>query len=711
MMLAVAAFLVTQPLIVPQMSLRVAAAWGVAVQFAGLILILGGLGLHWWVRKHLRQFYAERLELQPGYCLIDSGPYTHVRHPLFTSFFMLAFGLLLISPALPTLLMSVYVVWDFSRVARQEEELLSQNVPGYADYMRRTSRFVPKLNTKQLLDIRSTDPADARRRKLLTILVLGALALSLLVVLATILVDVTGMAATTQMSRYDMIVLHAVAFVSLVGNVGILMINRYGSGRLASWLFLLLVTIAISFADQPRELIDGRSLISYGLPILMASVLLQPYSSFIMAGVSSLVILGIGLSIWVIPNIYGMLIFFVMAFVSWLSARSLERALEDLRAINRELDQRVRDRTQQLAEALEREHTAAVRNQTILESIGDGVLVTGSADQILVANPAANRLARRNLENLPLHKALAGVRSEVLTLIDSYMADKKPEEERSNVQFEWNKRTVAANIAPISLNSSGQAYISEGHVMVLRDVTREAELDRMKTIFLGSVSHELRTPMTAIKGYVDLLSDLEATSLSEAGRKYLDIIATNIKRLLGLANDLIDMSRIEVGELALYCEWTQLEPIIESAVDTVRQEFEKRGLSLGMQIEPDLPCLYLDRHRITQVLLNLLTNAYKYTVEGGASVRVYQVADEVQVEISDTGVGMSEEEQAHLFERFFRSRQEVVQKAGGSGLGLAIARSIVELHDGTISFQSECNEGTTFRVSLPVRQGPEQVNV
>jgi signal transduction histidine kinase len=119
--------------------------------------------------------------------------------------------------------------------------------------------------------------------------------------------------------------------------------------------------------------------------------------------------------------------------------------------------------------------------------------------------------------------------------------------------------------------------------------------------------------------------------------------------------------------------------------------------------------LYIDRHRIAQVLLNLLTNAYKYTVEGGATVRVDHDDHTVQVEVSDTGVGMTQEEQAHLFERFFRSGNEVVQQAGGSGLGLAIARSMVELHGGTIAVDSEYHVGTTFTVRLPVGEVPKPV--
>jgi signal transduction histidine kinase len=198
-----------------------------------------------------------------------------------------------------------------------------------------------------------------------------------------------------------------------------------------------------------------------------------------------------------------------------------------------------------------------------------------------------------------------------------------------------------------------------------------------------------------------VLTDLEAASLSEAGRKYLDIIDTNIRRLLSLANDLIDLSRIEVGEIALYREWSDLASIVEGAADTVRREFEKRGLSLAVDIESDLPPLYVDQHRVTQVLLNLLTNAYKYTVAGGARVDVNRVDDTVRIVVADTGVGLTEEEQTRLFERFFRSSNEVVQKAGGTGLGLAITKSLIELHGGAITFESQSGKGTTFTVSLP----------
>lgn len=137
--------LVLQPIVVPRLGLHLTAGWGRWIQIAGLVLLVGALLLHGWARMHLQHFYAERVELQESHHLVESGPYAYVRHPIFTSFFLFAVGLLLVNPALPTLVVAGYVFWDFSRAARQEEALFSQNLAGYAEYMARTSRFLPRL--------------------------------------------------------------------------------------------------------------------------------------------------------------------------------------------------------------------------------------------------------------------------------------------------------------------------------------------------------------------------------------------------------------------------------------------------------------------------------------------------------------------------------------------------------------------------------------
>lgn len=565
-----------------------------------------------------------------------------------------------------------------------------------------------------LLSYPSQDPDETRRGTLFNIFLFSVS----IPVLGLLTINLYATITRTNPDSPLFLVLD----IAAVGALAALYFLHRLRPHLARHVFLLFLTLATMTFFEFSTL--DRVLVVLTIPVLMAAFLIRPLSSFVYAVVVSLAyiitfLLALTSLRWEDTglidafNYISVMSYFALALVAWVVSRSLDQALievqhraEELRTLNEELDQRVQDRTRELARALEREHAMAVRNQTILESIGDGVLVTDSSGRIILSNPAADYLAhQQKLEAMSLQEAMVDVRPEVLIQLGAQMAGE--EEERHNIQFKWNQRTVAANVAPIRLDLPGQSHLSGGNVMVLRDVTREAELDRMKTIFLGSVSHELRTPMSAIKGYVDLLSDLEAESLSDAGREYLRIVSSNIRRLLSLANDLIDMSRIEVGEIALYREWTELEPIVEGAVDTVRKEYEKRGLDLHVQIETNLPLLFLDRHRITQVLLNLLTNAYKYTVEGSGTLRVFQVDNVVQIEVSDTGVGMTREEQVHLFERFFRSNREVVQEAGGSGLGLTIAKSMVELHGGEISVQSEYNVGTTFTVSLPLAEVPE----
>lgn len=148
MIFAAVSAMILQPILLPALSLNIESAWGVLVQAVGVLLSIGGLILHTWSRLHLQHFYAERVESQPGHNVVNTGPYAYVRHPVFTSFFMLIIGLFLIDPALSTLLMVIYTFWDFSRAAKQEEKLLAHDVPGYADYMAQTPPFFPRFGVK-----------------------------------------------------------------------------------------------------------------------------------------------------------------------------------------------------------------------------------------------------------------------------------------------------------------------------------------------------------------------------------------------------------------------------------------------------------------------------------------------------------------------------------------------------------------------------------
>jgi protein-S-isoprenylcysteine O-methyltransferase Ste14 len=137
--------LVLQPVLVPALSFRTTQAWGLLIQLLGILLVFTSLALHIWSRSHLQHFYAERVEVQPEHKVINTGPYALMRHPVITSFFGISMGLFLINPALTTLAALLYTIWDFTRAAQQEEDLLSETLPGYADYARQTPRFLPRL--------------------------------------------------------------------------------------------------------------------------------------------------------------------------------------------------------------------------------------------------------------------------------------------------------------------------------------------------------------------------------------------------------------------------------------------------------------------------------------------------------------------------------------------------------------------------------------
>jgi signal transduction histidine kinase len=318
----------------------------------------------------------------------------------------------------------------------------------------------------------------------------------------------------------------------------------------------------------------------------------------------------------------------------------------------------------------------------------------------MIANPAANQLVNRNLHALTLPDILASIEEKARDAISSWVQGQKPNDQ-NNVKFEWHQRTISASIAPVILPATDGQQVDAGNVMVLRDFTKEAQLERVKSLFLGMVSHELRTPMTAIKGYIKVLMDTEKENISATGYEHLQTIDGSIKQLFTLANELIDLSRLETGEIELYREWVDLGAVVKQAAKMVQQEFAARNLNLEVKLADELPNLYVDKNRILQILLNLLSNAYKYTAQGGAMVEATHSGEWVNITVTDTGVGIKPADQANMFSRFFRAGDQIVQQAGGTGLGLSITKGLTELHGGQLTFTSQYGTGTTFRVVLP----------
>ncbi|RLC88094.1 MAG: hypothetical protein DRJ03_03890 [Chloroflexi bacterium] len=237
--------------------------------------------------------------------------------------------------------------------------------------------------------------------------------------------------------------------------------------------------------------------------------------------------------------------------------------------------------------------------------------------------------------------------------------------------------------------------------MRLYEEVRQA--DRTKSEFVSFVAHELGTPMTSILGYADVLANKEFGSLAPEQERFVSIIRRNVERMQLLVSDLQDVSRIETGQLLLELRTIALADVLKDVLQATQVEMDARSQQLTVELPEDLPPVCADPARLTQILINLLSNAYKYTSEGGhIRVRAWLQNDYVNCTVSDTGIGISPENMSKLFTKFFRSSDPAVRNIPGTGLGLSIVKSLVELQGGAIEVESKEGQGTTFTFTVPV---------
>ncbi len=235
----------------------------------------------------------------------------------------------------------------------------------------------------------------------------------------------------------------------------------------------------------------------------------------------------------------------------------------------------------------------------------------------------------------------------------------------------------------------------------LYEAVRRADL--AKSEFVSVVAHELRTPMTSIRGYADMLLQGMCGPLTPQQEQFITTMRSNVVRMQILVSDLQDISRIETGHMRLELRTVHLSEALKDALQATQAQIEARSQQLTVKIPEDLPEVRADPARLAQILINLLSNAYKYTPEGGhIQVRAWQQDGFVHCAVSDTGIGISLEEQARLFTKFFRSENPAVREMPGTGLGLCIVKSLVELQGGRITVESEPGKGTTFSFTVPV---------
>jgi two-component system phosphate regulon sensor histidine kinase PhoR len=258
-------------------------------------------------------------------------------------------------------------------------------------------------------------------------------------------------------------------------------------------------------------------------------------------------------------------------------------------------------------------------------------------------------------------------------------------------------RSYALTAAPI--RSEGAVT---GAVMVLHNITEIRRLERARRDFVANISHEFRTPLTAIQGFAETLLD-GALEDPENSRRFLRIIHDHALRLTRLTEDLLKLARIEAGQLQLEIQPVAICNILDSCMETGRMKAGQKNITLNMECPPDLPLLQGDVRSLREILQNLLDNAIRYTPDNGhISLRAVVRGSEMELSVSDTGIGIPKADQQRIFERFYRTDAARSRESGGTGLGLSIAKHLAEAHGGRIQVKSELGQGSIFSVFLPL---------
>jgi signal transduction histidine kinase len=437
------------------------------------------------------------------------------------------------------------------------------------------------------LEVKTSDSNEQRRARLLNILLLGVLALTAFALLGTSVLTLIGGSLPVESSQIIIPSSLMIAALSIIWAI-----NHYLSPKVGSTLFLIVLTIILYSFAPPYESVWGRNMIMLAIPIVMASVILRPLSSFITAGLIALFFAVISYVYQFPLNYIGVLAYFALALVAWLSASTLENALADLRDINVDLDNKVDERTKEL----------------------------------------------------------------VLT----------------------NRQLTEARDAAIVAN-------------------------QYKTELTARVSHELRTPLGAILGFAEMLGEEYYGKVNDNQKQKLGSIIETTKSLSGLISDWLDQARLESGKLELHYQWFDVRDLITYIKNIAQVLIKGKALLLKFEVDPAVPLqLYGDSDRVQQLVINLVSNAIKYTEKGAIDVTVFMADEHWLIQVKDTGIGIPAYALPTIFESFNQVDGSRTRTHEGFGLGLSIVKQLLELMGGDIEVESVVGEGSIFTVILPV---------
>lgn len=363
------------------------------------------------------------------------------------------------------------------------------------------------------------------------------------------------------------------------------------------------------------------------------------------------------------------------------------------------------DLDRRLAEAVQSRR--AERSDDVLNSLSDGIAVTDQQGRVSFANHAFLAI----FDQQGSSDAVRGKQLEELIQIDdnddgtpSPLAnpDLRSRLVSSEICQQRGHEVQTLRIVRSPIRSTDHG-LKTGHVWSVRDMTQQKLAEKMRDQFLSTATHELRTPLANIKAYAETLS-LDAVNDTENQKQFLNVIITESTRLSRFIDDLLSISSMEAGALALDRKECDVERLLGDVVNKVKGQMEQKNIQFTMLFPEKWPPLRLDKDKFTVALINLLGNAVKYTPAWGRVALKVKVTDTtLQIDVEDTGIGISEEELPRVFEKFFRSKHAAVQSINGTGIGLSMAQEVILLHGGELTVQSELGKGSTFTAVVPLK--------
>ncbi|MFA5039374.1 MAG: PAS domain S-box protein [Candidatus Omnitrophota bacterium] len=376
-----------------------------------------------------------------------------------------------------------------------------------------------------------------------------------------------------------------------------------------------------------------------------------------------------------------------------------KRMEDELKRYSQDLEELIGERSRAL-------QVSELMFRNLFESAQDGILIVDAQDgHIINANPfLLNMLECAREDLMGRHYA------DVPFLLNAEVYGKAFHELKDKAFVFYDEALIqTCKAKPLEVELRASTYFVEKRKIIqfnIRDITERKKIDKVKTEFVSMVSHELRTPLSAIKEGVEIVADETQGKINKSQKECLGIALSNIKRLNRLIGDILDISKIQTNLLKVHPAECHVYEIAEQVYNLVKIEIEKRGLVFVTDCPKSLPSVWADRDRLLQVLMNLVNNAIKFTREGSRIVLLARQKDaHVEFGVRDEGVGIPPEEVSRLFGKFVQLDSTLVRRVGGTGLGLYISRNLVEAMGGRIWVESVLGEGSTFKFTLPLKNG------